>query len=167
MHPIKYTLVTQWHLAAPIEPVWDALMTSEQWPKWWKYVRQVVDIQPGDAQGLNSVKQFTWSSRFPYRLRFEVQVIAMEQPYWLEAVASGDLNGIGSWKLEQMAESTRVTYYWSVSTKKPWMNVLAPLLAPAFAWNHDQVMRAGGKGLARHLGVALLDFQGSGSHKND
>jgi hypothetical protein len=36
------------------------------------------------------------------------------------------------------------------------MNALAPLLRPAFVWNHDWVMRQGGEGLARRLGVPLL-----------
>jgi hypothetical protein len=36
------------------------------------------------------------------------------------------------------------------------MNVLAPVLAPAFRWNHGQVMAVGGRGLAAHLGVRLL-----------
>jgi len=33
---------------------------------------------------------------------------------------------------------------------------LAPLARPIFEWNHNGVMRAGGEGLARHLGVRLL-----------
>jgi len=82
----------------------------------------------------------------------------------MEGIATGDLNGTGSWKLENLDGSTRVTYLWIVSTEKTWMNLLAPLLAPVFAWNHDQVMLAGGKGLARHLGVSLLSFQGSNHH---
>jgi hypothetical protein len=38
------------------------------------------------------------------------------------------------------------------------MNLLAPLLAPAFRWNHGEVMAEGGRGIARHLGVKLLDM---------
>jgi hypothetical protein len=33
------------------------------------------------------------------------------------------------------------------------MNVLAPLLRPAFEWNHDWVMNSGARGLAAKLGV--------------
>jgi hypothetical protein len=33
---------------------------------------------------------------------------------------------------------------------------MAPILAPAFRWNHGQVMAEGGRGLARRLGVSLL-----------
>jgi hypothetical protein len=52
-----------------------------------------------------------------------------------------------------------VRYEWVVTTGKRWMTALAPLLAPVFRWNHDQVMAAGGRGLARHLGVTLLACQ--------
>jgi hypothetical protein len=36
------------------------------------------------------------------------------------------------------------------------MNRMAPLLRPAFEWNHDWVMRRGGEGIAEHLGCELL-----------
>jgi hypothetical protein len=36
------------------------------------------------------------------------------------------------------------------------MNVLAPLARPAFAWNHDIVMRQGADGIARELGARLI-----------
>jgi hypothetical protein len=32
-----------------------------------------------------------------------------------------------------------------------------PILAPVFAWNHNEVMREGGRGLAHHLGATPLD----------
>jgi len=41
-----------------------------------------------------------------------------------------------------------------VQLERPWMRLLAPLLAPLFRWNHDRVMRTGCVGLARPLGVA-------------
>ena len=43
---------------------------------------------------------------------------------------------------------TAVLYEWNVATTKPWMNRLAPLLRPAFEWNHDWVMARGGEGMA-------------------
>jgi uncharacterized protein YndB with AHSA1/START domain len=164
---MQYSLVTQWHLDAPIERVWDALVASEEWPKWWHFVKKVVEIKKGDAQGLGSVRRFTWTSRLPYRLCFEARVNVLEEPHWIEGIVSGDLNGTGSWKLDDLGDSTRVTYVWLVSTEKAWMNLLAPILAPVFTWNHDQVMQEGGKGMARHLGVSLLDFQGSRSRRSE
>jgi hypothetical protein len=49
-----------------------------------------------------------------------------------------------------------VIYEWNVHTTKAWMNALAPVARSAFQWNHDYVMRNGGAGLARLLGVPLL-----------
>jgi hypothetical protein len=36
------------------------------------------------------------------------------------------------------------------------MNRMAPLARPAFAWNHDYVMRQGALGLATQLGAELV-----------
>ena len=51
---------------------------------------------------------------------------------------------------------TAVLYEWNVSTTKPWMNALSPLLKPAFEWNHNWVMRNGGAGIAALLDCRLL-----------
>jgi len=36
------------------------------------------------------------------------------------------------------------------------MNVLGPVVRPAFVWNHDVVMRQGADGIARELGARLI-----------
>ncbi len=41
------------------------------------------------------------------------------------------------------------------------MNVLAPVLRPAFGWNHAVVMRWGGEGLGRLLGARFEDRTGA------
>jgi hypothetical protein len=157
----RYALTTHWVLDAPIDQGWDALVAVEDWPRWWRYVHAVVELEAGDAQGLGALRRYTWSSRLPYRLAFAMRTTAMTRPTLLEGRAEGDLNGTGRWSLRALERGTLARYEWSVVTAKAWMNALAPLLAPVFAWNHDQVMRAGGEGLARHLGVALLGFAGS------
>ena len=153
----QFALITHWHLDAPIERVWDALTRVEEWPSWWRYVRAVAELEKGDAQGVGSLRRYTWSSRLPYRLSFEMRTVAMRKPDYMEGSASGDLDGSGRWRLVADGATTRVRYDWTVAVGKQWMQILAPLLAPVFAWNHGQVMREGGRGLARHLGVALLD----------
>ena len=157
----QYSLVTSWHLEAPIERTWQALIAPEEWPSWWRYVEEVVELERGDAQGIGAVRRYTWSSRLPYRLSLEMRTTAIARPTFIEGVATGDLNGTGRWQLQERGNTTRVKYEWTVRTGKVWMNLLAPILAPVFAWNHDQVMREGGRGLARRLGVRLLAFQAS------
>ena len=85
-----------------------------------------------------------------------MRVTAVTRPTYLEGVAGGDLDGCGRWSLVADGSTTRVRYDWTVVTTKRWMNALAPLLEPAFRWNHHQVMAEGGRGLARYLGARLL-----------
>jgi hypothetical protein len=157
----QFSLVTYWHLDAAIEGVWEVLVAVEAWPRWWRYVREVVTLEEGDVDGVGSLRRYTWSSKLPYRLTFEMRATAIERPTLIEGIAVGDLNGIGRWQLRGLGESCCVRYEWAVGTGRTWMNRLGPILAPVFEWNHNQVMLEGGRGLARHLGVALLGAKGS------
>lgn len=158
-----YALTTRWLLAAPVVRIWPVLTSPETWSAWWKYVVAIEPLEPGDAEGVGALRRYTWSSRLPYRLTFDMRTTAIAKPLWIEGVAQGALTGTGRWDLAENAAGTRVQYTWRVSTGKRWMNVLAPLLSPVFAWNHDQVMAEGGRGIARHLGVRLLAYEGAAS----
>jgi hypothetical protein len=149
----KYELVSHWHFAAPIECIWDALNAWEDWPRWWRYVLAVEELEPGDANGVGALRRYTWGSRLPYRLAFTMRTTTVQAPHILEGAAQGELNGLGRWTLSQEGVNTHVRYDWQVSTSRAWMNALAPLLAPMFRWNHGEVMSEGARGLARHLGV--------------
>ncbi len=155
----RYALVTDWHLDAPLERVWERLVAPEDWPLWWRFARAVVVLEKGDAQGIGALRRYTWSSRLPYRLTFEMRTTALERPRFIEGSAVGELNGTGRWELRPAGDASRVRYEWTVTTARGWMNLLAPVLAPVFAWNHDQVMHEGGRGLARQLGCRLLAFK--------
>jgi uncharacterized protein YndB with AHSA1/START domain len=157
----QYALTTEWQLGAPIDRVFDALAAAETWPAWWRYVESVVLLRAGDANGLGAVRRYTWTSRLPYRLTFEMETTAIERPRAIAGIARGELTGTGRWTLRATSTGTVVVYEWNVGTGKRWMNALAPLLAPVFAWNHDQVMAEGGRGIARHLGVPLQAYAGT------
>ena len=74
----------------------------------------------------------------------------------LKELNVGELEGVGRWRFYEQDGVTAVLYEWNVATTKPWMNRLAPLLRPAFEWNHDWVMARGGEGIAKLLGCRLL-----------
>jgi hypothetical protein len=152
----QFDLTTQWQLESAIDRVWDAIVTVDKWPRWWRFVHAVEELEKGDAEGLGALRGYTWSSKLPYRLSFAMRVTAVTPPTYLEGLAVGDLSGSGRWRLIADGSTTRVRYDWTVLTTKRWMNALAPLLEPVFRWNHHQVMAEGGRGLARYLGVRLL-----------
>src|SRR6185369_11171461 len=124
----RYALVTEWQLAAPIDAIWCALYDVDQWPRWWPYVRRVVEVSPGGADGVGAVRRFTWGSRLPYQLSFHMRTTVVRKPYLLQAEAEGELSGLGRWTLSEEGHATRVRYDWEVATARAWMNVAAPLL---------------------------------------
>jgi hypothetical protein len=116
----------------------------------------VVELEPGDEDGVGSLGRYVWKSQLPYRLVFDLRVTKVERPSFMEGTTTGELAGRGRWRLFEEGGVTAVVYDWDVRTTAPWMNVLAPAVRPLFAWNHDVVMRWGGEGLARLLGTPLL-----------
>ena len=151
-----YRFLTTWLLAAPRERVFQEIWDSERWPSWWRGVDSVVELEPGDEEGVGSLGRYVWKSRLPYHLTFETRVTGVDRPRYLEGEAAGELAGTGRWRLFEQDGVTAVVYDWEVRTTSRWMNLLAPLVRPVFAWNHDVVMRWGGEGLARHLDAPLL-----------
>ena len=152
----SYLFLSSWLVDAPREDAWEAIWDSSTWPQWWRGVVQAEETDPGTACGIGRRGSYAWRSRIPYPVRFEVVSTVVEPPRFLEGEAHGELEGVGRWRLFEDAGVTAVLYEWNVRTTKRWMNALAPMAGPAFRWNHDQVMRWGGEGLARHLGCRLL-----------
>jgi uncharacterized protein YndB with AHSA1/START domain len=149
-----YAFVTRWSFQAPIEQVWKLISEAEHWPEWWPGVEKVEVLEQGKDGDVGSLRRFTWKSKLPYRLRFDMRTTRVERPHVMEGRAEGELDGTGRWELRQEGDWTRVRYDWRVRTTKAWMNVLAPVARPFFAWNHDVVMRWGGEGLAWRLSPA-------------
>ena len=154
--PREYEFLTTWVLAAPRERVWDAIYESERWPEWWRGVVEAEREAAGDEAGIGQIGRYVWRSKLPYNLEFRMRTTRVERPHLLEGEASGELAGIGRWRLFEEASSTAVIYEWNVHTTRAWMNLFAPIARPFFAWNHDWVMRNGGTGLAELLGCELL-----------
>ena len=150
-----YSFVTEWLVAAPPERTWEPTYHPLEWPSWWKGVEAVVELEPGDDLGVGALHCYTWKRALPYRLEFEMRVAKVERPSGLEGLASGELEGTGVWTFMPEGESTLVRYEWEMETTRPWTNKLAWVLRPAFAWNHNYVMRSGALGLAKLLSAEV------------
>lgn len=152
----NYEFVTIWQVQAPQEKVWDLIFQSERWPKWWHGVEKVKKLKDGDANHIGAIFRYTWKSRLPYRLIFEMETTRVEPMSIIEGRAIGELQGVGRWTITHEAGITTARYDWKVETTRAWMNLLAPIARPFFSWNHDVVMGWGGEGLGKQLGTSLL-----------
>lgn len=161
----EYKFVTRWHIAAPIEQVWDAIVHSENWMQWWTAVDSVEELATGEASGVGNIRRFVWKTPLKYTLTFETCVVRIQAPVLLEATATGDAEGHGLWQLATTDRGTEVYYTWTVRTTKPWMNMLAAIARPLLEWNHNVIMEQGGEGLAAYLEANLIDMESADQSK--
>ena len=151
-----YEFLTTWCVDAPVQQVFDVLHDDVAYPEWWKGVQSVQVLEPGGGDRVGQLARYAWRSVLPYTLTFDARTIRIEAPYLIEGHATGELEGVGIWRLYESPAGTAVVYSWRVRTTKAWMNALGPLPRAAFRWNHDRVMEQGAIGLARRLGASLL-----------
>jgi len=152
-----YDFVSRWFIDAPVERVFAAIEDAPRWPSWWKAVTRLDVLDDGGPDGVGSTTRCEWRSALGYKLSFDARVTRKDPPHLIEVAATGELVGLGRWTLSPEGTGTLVQYEWKVTTTKRWMNTLAPLLRPAFHYNHAVVMRWGGKGLGRLLEARFED----------
>lgn len=152
---MQYEFVTKWILdGTTAQRVYETL-SSRAYGEWWEGVTVQV-LEEGDEQGLGELRESVFTTKLPYKLRFQSRWTKLERPSVIEMEAFGELEGTGRYDITQTGSRTEVVYTWKVRTTKAWMNVFAPLMKPLFVWNHDQVMHRGAVGLANRLQATLV-----------
>jgi uncharacterized protein YndB with AHSA1/START domain len=145
-----YSFVTTWRFQAPLELVWQVLNEPARYPEWWPSIVSYRPLTPG-LTGVGARGERAVRGRLPYTLRYTTTVTRHEPPRELAYDATGDLVGRGRFVLTGRGGGTEVVCYWDVETTGVVFNLLAPVLRWLFAWNHNQVMRIGERGLAQWL----------------
>ncbi|NRF92915.1 polyketide cyclase [Paenibacillus frigoriresistens] len=157
MASYKYNFETNWKFESDIHQVW-GLIAGFKYSDWWRGVSSERIYKGSRQDGIGDKYNYVFRTKLSYQLDFVAEIVGKEEPKYLEIKATGELEGRGVWKLSQEGNITHVQYVWQVNANKKWMNRLAPILRPAFVWNHDQVMDEGAKGIAAALGVKLLSY---------
>lgn len=155
----KYHFFSTWVISAPQQAVWDAIVDSANWPRWWRGVLKVSEIEPGDSNGIGNVRRYAWRSVLPYTLEFDMRALKVQPIVELGGAASGEVQGTGWWKLDSRHGNTLITYDWQVRTTGKWVNAIAPFFGGVVRWNHDVIMNWGAQGLAGLLNAKLLEVK--------
>ena len=163
----EYHLQTIWRIKAPLEKVYDAILNSLAWPEWWLGVENVEQTAAGDANGINSIRRYSWRGELPYSLTLDVCATGIKKLVAIEGKAEGDLEGIGHWHFSRKGAISTVHFEWHVHSTKLWMNLVAPLARTLFIHNHNLIMTQGGEGLARLLKTPLLSQENIDLMAND
>ena len=72
---VEFVLVSRWHLPHARQLVWRALREPTEWPRWWRYVAGVQELDRGDENGIGARHRFHWTSRLPYSIEFVMNTV--------------------------------------------------------------------------------------------
>jgi hypothetical protein len=140
-----YEFRSEWRLDADPDEVYAALQDVEHYSTWWPQVVRAGWLD--DASGELVVR-----SALPY----ELEVVLhrdREDPdeRVLRARISGDMTGTSQWTVTPAGSGSVAVFDESVDMHKRLVRLAGRVARPALRLNHDLMMRAGEKGLRRHL----------------
>jgi hypothetical protein len=143
----------RWELpGVQVGPVYDVLSRGELLPQWWKGVYlEAEKLSPGDEPKVGDRVRVRARGFLPYELNFIVEAVELEPDMRVVVKTIGDFDGLWSATLTQTDTGVSVDLVWEVTVLRPILRFLAPLLRPAFAWNHRWTTPRGEKGLREYL----------------
>jgi uncharacterized protein YndB with AHSA1/START domain len=151
-----YVFVDEWDVAAPVEPVFEAVADSRTYPAWWRPV--YLEVEADGPPQVGAVGHHHFKGRLPYHLNTRSVCTEIDPPYRVVAEVEGDLRGRGVWTLTPIAAGTHVRFDWEVYADRKLLRLLTPFLRPVFRWNHNWAIARAMEGLepyARRAGVTI------------
>jgi len=147
-----YHFVTHWRVESTPEEVYQIIDNAPDLKRWWPSVYlDVVELEPGDAQGVGKVISLFTKGWLPYTLRWQFRVVEKTPGKRLVLDAWGDFTGRGIWTFARDGDCSDVTYDWEISAEKPLLCYFSFLLKPVFAANHRWAMAKGEESLNLEL----------------
>lgn len=149
MRAQTYRFRNRWHAPVSRATAYDVLSDLAAYERWWPQVRAVEKIDETTAY-------IVCRSLLPYHLSFRMQPTRQEpREGILEARLVGDLEGWCRWTLSDRPASagggTALLFEQEVTTTRRLLRQLAVVGRPVLVLNHAWMMRAGQRGLLRHL----------------
>ncbi|MEU6480270.1 SRPBCC family protein [Streptomyces sp. NPDC047017] len=140
-----YRFRSLWPLPAPPAAVFAALERVEDYPRWWRQVREV--RRDDDTTGVVRIR-----SLLPYDLTFTAREVRRDRAAGvLEVAMTGDIEGWARWTLTARGTGTLARYDQVVDVRKPLLRRFAVPGRPVFRLNHRLMMRSGRRALAARL----------------
>lgn len=142
-----------WHIPEGTPgQVWDVLSDAELLPLWWGDVyKEVVPLDRKGKASVGSRAKARARGALPYELNFIIEAAELEPGRLVVVKTFGDFDGLWRAELSPSGAGTHVQLTWKVTVERPILKFLAPLLRPAFAWNHRWTTPRGEAGLRRYL----------------
>ena len=141
----EYAFTSVWHLAAPVDAVFEVLRDLWSYPVWWPEIIRAHQISEDEGE-------FALRSRLPLTLQFRLRRDAEDhRQRVLRAMATGDIAGSVEWRLRPTSTGTTINFTQLVTLEHPLARRGDLILRPLLTWNHRVAMSSGERGLIAHL----------------
>jgi uncharacterized protein YndB with AHSA1/START domain len=128
-----------WVFPADLDGVWEALTATDDYPRWWPWLR-ALDVD-GFAPGATA--RCVIRGPLPYTLRCTVHVLDMVPRERVVSEISGDLHGPARLDLTGNGAGCSARLSWSLELRAAPLRRLAVVARPAMQWAHDYVVSSG------------------------
>ncbi len=139
----------RYHLAAPPADVWEALGRTDEYRRWWPWLRRF------EAQGLEPGEEWHCTIRppLPYVVRFSLRLDEVAAPETVTAQLHGDIRGQARIDLRPTGpagHSTELRLRASLEPGRAVFGLMAQVARPLARYGHDWVLDTGARQFAAH-----------------
>jgi uncharacterized protein YndB with AHSA1/START domain len=131
-----------WAFDADAAAVWTALTRTEDYRRWWPWLREF----SGDGLVPGGRTTCVVRAPVPYTLRFTVAIAGLVPGERIDAVVDGDLAGPAVLEIGALGDGHRgsqVRLAWEMELQKPVLRAAARIGRPVMEWGHDWVVGTG------------------------
>jgi uncharacterized protein YndB with AHSA1/START domain len=128
-----------WELDVTPQRFWDTISRTEQYPRWWPWLRRF------EADGMTEGSRWeaVIQSPLPYALRVTLvldEVVVAER---LAVRVSGDLEGRAALALTPTDGGSAIDVEWQMRPRSRAMQLAAIVARPLLRWSHEWVLARG------------------------
>jgi uncharacterized protein YndB with AHSA1/START domain len=125
--------------AMPPEHLWAAIARVEDYRRWWPWLRHL------DATGLEPGATWTATVQppLPYRLTFELHLVAVQAPVLVAADVTGDIEGEARLELSPAAVGSELHLTSTLVPTNRVLRAVAQVAEPMARFGHQWVLDTG------------------------
>ncbi|HEX5588164.1 MAG TPA: SRPBCC family protein [Acidimicrobiia bacterium] len=150
--PTPFAFDRAWDFAVPPAELWGTLARTDQYPRWWPWLREF--RVTGDGLAVGSIAEAVIQAPLPYQLHCTIEVLEADAPHVLAATVTGDLAGPARLELRPTATGAEARLAWTLEVQSSLLRPFAVVARPVLAWAHDRIVE---RGLGEFEAIALTE----------
>lgn len=132
--------------------VFEYLTNAATYTQWWgSVIRKSSRIGDVKTSVPGSRCKMEVRGLLPILLHLEHSIVSIDPGREVVFDTTGDLRGTGKWQVEQVDNSCRIVFEWSIRPERKLIKLFSPVFRPLFRMHHKYCMRKAQEGLRREI----------------